>query len=378
MSIPLVNLKAQHHELKKEIASAIDHVLSRGDFILGADVSSFEEEFAAYCEVEHCVGVGSGLDALVLALKGLGIGQGDEVITAANTFIATALAIHHVGATPVLIDHDPKTFNLDPSKLSQAITSQTKAVVPVHLYGQPADMNRIEAIANEHGLKIVEDAAQAHGARYGEKRCGGLGQAAAFSFYPGKNLGGMGDGGAVVTNDENLASWLRSARNYGSQVKYSHEIRGFNSRLDTMQAAVLRVKLRHLDAWNARRREIASQYRELLQSSGVVLPTEHREGEHIYHLFVVRCGNRDEVLSVLNERGVGAGIHYPTPIHRQAAFNGDCVVPNPLEYTATFCDEILSLPMCPYLSDADVETVSQIVTQYATAPQSAEAEPAIA
>lgn len=358
MSIQLVNLQRQHEELYDEVRDAIERVLERGDFILGSEVEAFEEEFAAYCEVKHCIAVGCGLDALTLAMNGLGIGRGDEVITAANTFVATAMAIQHTGATPVLVDHDPETYNLDPRKISAAITSRTKAILPVHLYGQPAEMDIIQAIANEHDLLVIEDACQAHGARYKGVRCGSLGNAAAFSFYPGKNLGALGDGGAVVTNDDSLAQWVRAARNYGSTVKYRHTIRGFNSRLDSIQAAVLRVKLRSLDEWNTTRRWLASQYLELLEDLDLVLPTEVPDLEHVYHLFVVRCKARDQVLQHLNQQGIQAGIHYPIPIHKQVAFERGCVIPTPVPHTETFCDQLLSLPMCPYLSLDDLETVA--------------------
>jgi len=359
MTIPLVNLQRQHEELHDEIRDAIEGVLTRGDFILGSEVGAFEEEFAAYCEAKHCIGVGCGLDALTLILKGLGIGPGHEVITAANTFIATALAIKQVGATPVLVDHDPETYNLDPRRLSAAITSRTKAIIPVHLYGHPAEMDLIQAIADEHGLMVIEDACQAHGARYKGRRCGSLGRAAAFSFYPGKNLGAMGDGGAIVTNDDSLAQWLRAARNYGSTVKYRHAVRGVNSRLDTIQAAVLRVKLRYLDQWNHTRRWAAARYAELLHHAPVILPTEREHVEHVYHLYVIRCAQRDAVRERLRQKGIDAGIHYPMPIHQQVAFGRGCFVPIRPQQTETSCDEILSLPMCPFTSVGDIECVAE-------------------
>ncbi len=359
MNVPLVDLRTQHEELHDEIHEAIQGVIDRADFILGTEVGAFEEEFAEFCGAKHCIGVGSGLDALTLAMRGLGIGRDDEVITTANTFIATALAIKHTGATPVFVDHDPDTHTLDPRNLSAAITSRTKAIVPVHLYGHPADMDAIRTVADEHGLIIVEDAAQAHGARYNGRRCGSLGQAAAFSFYPGKNLGAIGDAGAVVTNDDNLAHWLRAARNYGSVVKYRHTVRGHNSRLDGVHAAVLRVKLRYLDEWNARRRWLAAQYCELLNDSGVSLPTERDGAEHVYHLFVVRCDHRNAVLDRLHDLGIGAGIHYPIPIHRQVAFGRGCIVPRPLRITESYADQLLSLPLCPFLTLDQLETVAE-------------------
>jgi len=363
MRIPLVNLKRQHEELGEELRRACDRVIDRGDFVLGSEVAAFEEEFAAFCGAKHCIGVGSGLDALVLALRGLGLGPGDEAIVPANTFIATALAVHQVGATPVLVDHDPDTYNLDPRRLAAAITSRTKAVIPVHLYGQPADMDAIGVIAAEHGLAVIEDAAQAHGARYKGRRCGSLGRAAAFSFYPGKNLGALGDAGAVVTSDDGLAEWLRAARNYGSTAKYHHTLRGVNSRLDTLQAAVLRIKLRHLDAWNRTRRELADEYRKCLADANVVLPTAAENVEHIYHLFVIRCAGRDALLDHLHEQGIGAGVHYPVPIHKQVAFGRGCIVPRPLTHAGTFCDEILSLPICPYITREEVAGIAREVTR---------------
>ena len=361
MPIPLVNLQQQHDELYDEVRDAIDRVIDRNDFILGSEVKTFEEEFAAYCEAKHCIGVGSGLDALTLAMRGLGIGRGDEVVTAANTFVATALAIKQTGATPVLVDHDPNTYNLDPRRLSAAITPRTKAIVPVHLYGHPADMDPIQTIADEHDLLVIEDACQAHGARYKGRRCGSIGRAAGFSFYPGKNLGAMGDGGAVVTDDDSLATWIRAARNYGSTVKHRHAIRGVNSRLDSIQAAVLRVKLRYLDEWNETRRWLASEYCKLLGGSGLILPAETDDVEHVYHLFVVRHLDRDGLLEHLVRQGAKAAIHYPLPIHRQVAFGRGCLVPHPVTYTDTFCDQLLSLPMCPYLALGDVERVAHNV-----------------
>ena len=367
-AIPLVNLQAQHEDLYDEINAAVSAVIRSSELILGSELSAFEEEFAAYCGVRHCVGVGSGLDALMLAMKGLGIGPGDEVITAGNTFVATALAIGHAGATPVLVDHDPETYNLDPTRLAAAITPRTKAIMPVHLYGQPADMDAIQAIAHEHGLMVIEDAAQAHGARYRGRRCGSFGRAAGFSFFPGKNLGALGDGGAVTTNDDDLAQWLRTARSYGARFKYYHTMRGFNSRLDNIQAAVLRVKLRYLDSWNETRRQRARLYHELLASSDLALPTAREDVEHVYHLYVVRCAERDALLGDLHSQGVGAGLHYPLPIHRQSAFEHGCVIPQPLTYTTAYGDQVLSLPMCPYLTEKQVEQVACAVGARTEAP----------
>lgn len=374
-SIPLVNLRRQHEQLHAELQAAFDRAVRAGDLILGSEVTAFEEEFAAYCGAKHCVGVASGLDALTLALRGMGVGSGDEVITAANTFIATALAIIHAGATPVLIDHDPMTYNLDWRQLSAAITTRTKAIVPVHLYGHPADVDPIQMIADEHGLLLIEDAAQAHGARYKGKRCGSLGHAAAFSFYPGKNLGALGDGGAVVTNDADLAGWLRQARNYGSRIKYHHSTVGWNTRLDNLQAAILRIKLRRLDEWNTIRREHAARYGELLAASGLVLPAECEHAEHVYHLYAIRCPQRDALLAKLQQRGIGAGIHYPVPIHRQEGLRGRCVIPDPLVHTERFSHELLSLPICPHLTPGELEYAAEALRQEVEEPTGACAGP---
>ncbi len=359
MPVRLVNLPRQHEEIHDELHDAVGRVIDDCEFILGEELKAFEQEFAAYCEARHCIGVGCGLDALTLALKGAGVGVGDEVITTANTFIATALAIRQAGATPVLVDHEPNTYTLDPRKLTAAINAHTKVIMPVHLYGQPADMGAIQVIAREHGLKVIEDACQAHGARFRGRRVGGLGHAAAFSFYPSKNLGALGDGGAVVTNDDELAEWVRMARNYGSPRKYHHVIRGVNSRLDNLQAAVLRVKLRHLDDWNRTRRWLASEYAKLLADApGIVLPGEREEIEHVYHLFVVRCPRRNELQNRLLNAGIETAIHYPVPIHRQPAFQRGCIIPATLARTDAACESLLSLPMCPFLTLDDVEQVA--------------------
>lgn len=365
MNIPLINLPRQHEQLRDEIQCAIARVLDRNDFILGSEVEAFEKEFAAYCDVKHCIGVASGLDALTLALRGCGVQPGDEVITAANTFIATALAIQQAGAIPVLVDHDPHSYNIDSRRIASAISSRTKAIIPVHLYGQPADMKAINAIAAEHGLAVIEDACQAHGARYQGQRCGGLGHAAAFSFYPGKNLGALGDGGAVCTNDDELADWVRSARNYGSRVKYRHDTRGWNSRLDTLQAAVLRVKLRYLDAWNERRRRLANTYREILSNFEVALPQTADDVEHVYHLFVIRSPQRDALMEHLKTQGISTQIHYPIPIHRQKAFSKGCLIPGALIQTESAADEILSLPLCPFTRETEVEYVATQIRRFA-------------
>lgn len=362
--IRFVDLQAQYRSLKAEIDASVMEVLERGDFILGSSVTAFESSFADYCEVDHCVGVGSGLDALTLALQGLGVKPGDEVIVPANTFIATALSVLRVGATPVLVEYDPLTFNIDPARMARAITPRTSAIVPVHLYGHPAGMDRINEIAAERGLLVVEDAAQAHGARYRQRRCGSLGHAAAFSFYPGKNLGAYGDGGAITTNDEKLADWLRQARNYGSSVKYRHDVVGTNSRLDSIQAAVLGVKLPYLDQWNELRRATATAYHHVMWDLPVQLPASATGVEHAYHLYVIQTTERDALQEALRESGVETGVHYPVPIHLQAACRDRCVVPEDLEQTERAADILLSLPMHAEMSLGDIERVASTVRRY--------------
>jgi dTDP-4-amino-4,6-dideoxygalactose transaminase len=322
-------------------------VLERGDFVLGGSVARFEEEFAAYCGTSFAVGVDSGFSALELILRAHDIGPGDEVITAANTFIATALAIDTCGAKPVLVDVDPITFNMAPDRIRAAITPATRAILPVHLYGHPAAMDEIVAIAREHDLLVFEDACQAHGARYGSRRTGSLSDAAAFSFYPSKNLGALGDGGMVVTNDPAVAERLRLLRNLGSSVKYQHDIKGYNHRLDTLQAAVLREKLGHLDDANQSRRRTASLYRDLLAGLPVVLPEPTAAVEHVYHLFVIQVSDRDGLQTHLKKAGVNTGIHYPIPIHLQPAFRDLGYQRGSFPETERIAGEILSLPMYP-------------------------------
>ena len=363
MRIPLVNVKRQTQALRGEIEAAIGRVLDRGDFILGGEVRAFENEFARYCGAKHCVGVGCGLDALTLILKESDIGPGDEVITVANTFIATALAVQHVGATPVVVDCDPESFNIDPDAIRDAVSSRTKAVIPVHLYGQPAQMDAINVIGKEFGLQVFEDACQAHGAKFRGVRTGSLGDAAAFSFYPGKNLGGIGDGGAIVTNDDALAERVRASRNYGSLRKYHHPTRGFNTRLDSVQAAVLRVKLQHLDRWNTRRREIADRYRLQLGDAHVSLPAEQPGGHHVYHLFAIRCDDRDEVGLQMKKAGIETGIHYPMAVHEQTAFRGTGRAVGNLQHSMLACQEIISLPICPFTTDDEVDDVADCLRQ---------------
>ena len=359
--IPLLDLSAQYASNKNEIDEAMSRVVCTSVFILGAELELFEAEFAAFCGVKHCVGVDSGLSALDLVLRAWGIGSGDEVITAANTFIATALAISSTGATPVLVDVDPRSYNVDPNAVRAVITPRTRAIIPVHLYGLPAEMDAINEIAAEHGLAVLEDACQAHGAWYKGRRAGSLGHAAAFSFYPGKNLGAYGDGGAIVTDDGALAAQLRSMRNYGQKAKYIHLNKGFNRRLDTLQAAILRVKLRYLDGWNAMRNHHAGTYHDLLSAASIGLPHRFERIESAWHLYIVRTPFRDRMKSHLAAQGIMAGLHYPTPIHLQAAYADAGYRRGDFPVTERLSEEILSLPMYPELDSDSLERIAGTV-----------------
>lgn len=364
MNIPFVDLQSQYQSIKAEADAAVLAVMQRGDFVLGGAVVEFERAFAEYCGAKYCVGVDSGYSALELIVRAYGIGPGDEVITAANTFIATTLAISNTGATPVLVDIDPQTYNIDPTKIAAAITPRTKAIMPVHLYGQPVDMDPILAIARKHGLRVFEDAAQAAGARYKGRMVGNLGDAAGFSFYPGKNLGAYGDGGAVVTNDAEIAEKVRLLRNIGQKVKYYHEVKGFNHRLDTMQAAVLLVKLPHLDGWNAQRRRAAATYRELLADLPFATPAPADYAEHIFHLYVVRVNNREALMDHLRERGIASGLHYPIPIHLQPAYGELGYKQGDFPITEAYAETILSLPIFPELDDDKVAYVVEAIRDF--------------
>lgn len=351
MKVPFLELAPTYLELKEEIDQAVRRVMEGGWYILGEEVASFEREYASYVGSKHCVGVGNGLEALRLTLMAWNIGPGDEVIVPSNTYIATALAASEVGASVVFVEPDLATHNLDPARLEAAITSRTRAIIPVHLYGLPADMDPINKIARERGLRVLEDAAQAHGAEYKGRKCGSLADAAGFSFYPGKNLGAFGDAGAVTTDDDALADKLRALRNYGSRVKYHNEMRGVNSRLDELQAAILRVKLRHLDEWNARRRALVERYLGgLAQVDGVILPEEPQGRRSAWHLFVIRCPRRRELDSALKGRGIGTLIHYPVPPYRQPAY-ADLQIPSgTFPIADRLADEVLSLPLGPHLT----------------------------
>jgi len=362
MLIDFLNLGRANARYEPAIREAIDRVLRSGYYILGEETAAFEREFAQYCGARHCIGVANGLDALHLILRGYGIGAGDEVIVPANTFIATWLAVSLVGARIVPVEPDDTSWNIDPKRIEEAITPRTRAIMPVHLYGAPADMDAIRDIAQVHRLRVIEDAAQAHGARYHGRRAGSLGDAAGFSFYPGKNLGALGDGGAITTDDDELAEGLRKLRNYGSSVKYRHEVEGVNSRLDEMQSAVLRVKLQHLDEDNARRAAVAARYREALAGTPVELIGVPGNVESVWHLFVVRTPKRNALRDYLASHGIGTQIHYPVPCHRQEAFAGQAWPALPV--TERLQSEILSLPMAPYLGADEVDYVAEQVRAF--------------
>ena len=357
--IPFLDLHAQHVPLRPELDAALDRVISASNFVLGADVDGFEAEFARFCEVEHCVGVASGTDALALILDAIGIGPGDEVITAANTFIATALAITDVGATPVLCDIDPMSRNIDPNRVEQAITDRTRAIIAVHLYGYPADMDELADIARRRGLYLLEDACQAHGSVYRGRPAGGLSDAAAFSFYPGKNLGAFGDAGAVVTDSQELARKIRILRHVGQDGKYNHVVKGYNSRLDNLQAAVLRVKLPHVAEWNAGRARVATIYDRLLAGAPIGIPPAGPDRAGSQHLYVVEVDGRDRVQAALAGRGVSTLIHYQRPVHLQPAYADLGLAPGAFPHAEASCDRVLSLPMFAEMSDADAEYVAE-------------------
>ena len=362
--IPFVDLKAQYSGIKQEVDDAIVRVLDNCQFVLGEEVESFETEFATYCRATHAVGVNSGTSALHLALLAAGIKPGDEVITASFTFVATAAAIRYAGATPVFVDVDPRSLTIDTSKIEAAITPRTKAIVPVHLYGQCADMRPLLEIARSHGLIVIEDAAQAHGAEYDNRRAGSLGDLACFSFYPGKNLGAYGEGGAITTNDDGYDKALRVLRDHGQTAKYHHEVIGYNYRLEGIQGAVLRVKLRHLEEWNDARRRLAALYRELLADAGVGLVEEMSYGKPVYHVFPILTDLRDALAGHLKTSAIATGIHYPIPVHLQPAFADLGYKAGDLPITERAARQTLSVPMYPELSKEDVSLVAQSVCRF--------------
>jgi len=355
--IPFLELGASYRELKPEIDAAVSRVLESGWYILGPEVEAFEAEWAAYCDAKHAVGLANGLDALTLALRALDIGPGDEVIVPSNTYIATWLAVSGVGATPVPVEPDQATHNIDPARIEAAITSRTRALLPVHLYGQPADMDLILDIAKRHGLRVIEDAAQAHGARYKGQRIGAHGDIVCWSFYPGKNLGALGDAGAITTDDTALAERVALLRNYGSRQKYVNEEAGLNSRLDPIQAAVLRVKLEVLDEWTERRRTVATAYTVGMAQSDVILPHVPDWAEPAWHLYVVRTYDREALQDRMTEAGIGTLIHYPIPPHMQKAYTDMEIMPEALPMARDLASEVLSLPMGPQLSLDQVQNI---------------------
>jgi dTDP-4-amino-4,6-dideoxygalactose transaminase len=357
MSVPFLDLGSAYSELKAEIETAVLASLRTGWYIGGQEVEMFEHEFGSFTETQHCVGVANGLDALHLALRAMDIGTGDEVIVPSNTYIATWLAVSQCGAIPVPVEPLDSTCNIDPGLIEAAITPRTKAIIPVHLYGQPADLDPILALAHKHGLRVLEDAAQAHGARYKNKRIGGHGDVVAWSFYPGKNLGALGDAGAVTTNDPDIADRIRVLRNYGSRVKYVNEVQGYNSRLDPVQAAVLRVKLKVLDQWNVRRGKIAARYTAALAESSLVLPIVPAWAEPVWHLYVVQSSQRDTLQKTLGEAGIGTHIHYPIPPHLQQAYTKTGFVKGRFPIAEWLATQVLSLPIGPQLDDANTEAV---------------------
>lgn len=364
--IPFLDLKAAYLELKNELDAACQRVMNSGWYILGEEVEAFEREYAEYCGTKHCIGVGNGLEALHLILRGYGIGAGDEVIVPSNTYIATWLAASYAEATPVPVEPNIDTYNIAPERIEAAITERTKAIMPVHLYGQPAEMDAINAIAGKYNLKVIEDAAQAQGAKYNDKRTGSLGDAAGFSFYPGKNLGAYGDAGAVTTDDDDLAEQIRMLRNYGSRKKYYNEVKGYNSRLDPLQAAFLRVKLKYLDEWNARRAEVAAYYvANLSAASDLILPRVPEQTNPAWHLFVVRHPQRNDLQTHLESEGVGTVIHYPIPPHQSDAYQEIKNKDYPL--AEKIAETIVSLPISPHITFEQQKIVVEQTLRFGSA-----------
>ena len=371
MKVSFLDIGATYKELKKEIDKAISSVLNGGWYVLGKNVEEFEKEFAKYCGTKYCVGVGNGMDALELILRAYDIKEGDEVIVPANTYIATSLAVNLVGATPVFVEPEETSYNIDPAKIENAITKKTRAVIAVHLYGQCAVIKKIKPLCKKYHLKLIEDAAQAHGALHYGKKSGSLGDAAGFSFYPGKNLGAYGDAGAVTTNDAKIASYVRIARNYGSEKKYYNVVKGFNSRLDELQATILRVKLKHLDDWNKRRKKIADYYLTHLNpqnNPSFILPKKGEGNSHIWHLFVIRTKKRNQLIKVLKGGKIEYLIHYPLPFYKQKAYKEVNNLAKDFPISNTLSKEVLSLPIGPHLRQMEIEyaclTVNTFIKKY--------------
>ena len=365
MKVPFATFKPMHDEIRKELDSAYHRVIDSSYFIQGKECEKFEKEFAQYCDAKYCIGVATGLDALYLILKALNIKKGDEVIIPSNTFIATALAVSYCGATPVFVEPLIETYNINTALIEEKITERTKAIIPVHLQGRPADMDEINKIAKKYNLYVIEDAAQAHGANYKGRRVGSLSDAAGFSFYPGKNLGALGDGGAVVTNNKEIADKVRALGNYGSDYKYHHIYKGTNSRLDEIQAAFLRCKLPHLDKWNSERQKIAKKYFDGITNPLITLPLQVDEDyDHIYHVFVIRCDRRDELESYLNKNGIGTVKHYPIPMHLQLAYQDLNIQEGSLPIAEEISRTVLSIPMYYGMSNDEIEYVIKLLNEF--------------
>jgi dTDP-4-amino-4,6-dideoxygalactose transaminase len=363
MQVPLLDLKSEYAALREEILPALDRVCANATFVQGEEVEAFEREFAAYCGVKHCIAVSNGTAALHLGLLALGVQPGDEVITSTNTFLATAEAITYCGARPIFVDIDPATSNLDPREVAQAISRCTRAILPVHLYGRPADMDAIRAIASARNIRVLEDAAQAHGARYRGRRAGGLAEAAAFSFYPSKNLGAYGEGGALTTDSDAIADFARAARSHGQTARYEHAFVGYNYRMQGMQGAVLRIKLKYLDEWTKRKQEIAREYRRAFASARLEMPQDDPRDECVYHQFVIYVKNRSAVAARLAERGIETAIHYPRPLHRQTAYASLGYPPGSFPIAERACEHVLSLPIFPTMTDEQVNYVADSVVE---------------
>lgn len=366
MNIPYLKLETVHDSIKEELKAKFESVLDGEWFIQGQECEKFEEEFAEFCGAKYCVGVGNGLDAIRVILQAYGIGEGDEVIVPANTFIATVLAVSYVGATPVLVDADINSYNIDISMIESKITEKTKAIIAVHLYGRVVEMNAINELAAKYGLKVIEDSAQAHGALYKGKCTGNLGDAAAFSFYPGKNLGALGDGGAITTNDKEVADKVRAICTYGSYKKYDHQLKGCNSRLDELQAALLRVKLKCLKSWNEERKNVAAFYNENIKNEKLMLPlvkTEERD-THVFHIYPILCKDRESFISYLEEKGVHTNIHYPIPIPQQGAYKEEGWKIEEYPITARICGEEVSIPLYPGMTQEEIQYIVDCVNQY--------------
>ena len=364
MNVPLLDLKTQYHQIKNEVDAAIQSVLESGQFILGPQVHQFEQNAASYLGVSYAMGVGNGTDALIIALRACGIGPGDEVITSPFTFFASAECASVLGAKPVFVDINPRTFNIDASKIEQAITPKTRAIIPVHLFGQAADMDAIMDIAKRHNLMVIEDACQAIGAEYKRKKVGTFGHAACFSFFPTKNLGTYGDGGMIVTSDAGIAERARMLRAHGSSQKYHHEMIGYNSRLDEIHAAILNVKLGHLDEWNEKRRHNANIYNVLLEGSGVIMPYVAPYAKHIYHQYVIRCADRDELADDLKAKGIGSAVYYPLPLHLQNVYKDLGYKEGDMPFAEEACKRVLALPMYPELTREQIEYVAEAVKAF--------------